>query len=144
MKNKVFTMKCPYCGFQETAVLETRDSEEAELTKRRRECEKCKKRFTTYERVELIDLAVIKKDGKKEPFNRDKLFTGIKKACWKTPVTNEQIEKIVDEILLRQSANQDGGKAVNFGEAMKLVMAKLKGKAESGIVAGIVKEKLGK
>src|SRR3989344_9404365 len=91
-------MKCPYCGSTETEVVETRDSEDLETIRRRRECQKCQKRFTTYERVETINIIVIKKDGKREQFNRDKLKQGILKACEKTAVSHEQIERVVTEI----------------------------------------------
>lgn len=88
-------MKCPYCGSNNTKVVDTRETES--LTRRRRECLKCGKRFTTYERVE-IDLVVIKKDGSRENFNRDKLKIGILKACEKRPVSTDRIEKAIDEI----------------------------------------------
>lgn len=91
-------MKCPYCGNTETEVVETRDSEDLETIRRRRACLKCEKRFTTYERVENINLIVIKKDGKREQFNRDKLKSGILKACEKTKVSLDKIEKIVSEV----------------------------------------------
>lgn len=90
-------MKCPYCGSKDTEVVETRDSEDLETIRRRRSCLKCKKRFTTYERIENINLIVIKKDGKREQFNRDKLKNGIIKSCEKTRVPIESIEKIVIE-----------------------------------------------
>ncbi|MCL5432645.1 MAG: transcriptional regulator NrdR [Patescibacteria group bacterium] len=88
-------MKCPYCGSTDTEVIETRDSEDLETIRRRRSCLKCGKRFTTYERVENINLVVIKKDGKREQFNRDKLKSGILKASEKTEVSVDAIEKIV-------------------------------------------------
>ncbi|MCJ7740556.1 transcriptional regulator NrdR [Candidatus Microgenomates bacterium] len=91
-------MKCPYCNDQDTEVVETRDSEDLGTTRRRRECSKCSKRFTTYERVESVPLIVIKKDGRKEQFDRDKLKMGILKACEKTMVGIEEIEKIIDEV----------------------------------------------
>ncbi len=91
-------MKCPYCGSKETEVVETRDSEDLETIRRRRECLKCQKRFTTYERIENIDLIVIKKDGRREQFDRDKLKRGIIRSCEKTKVSLEDIEKIVTEI----------------------------------------------
>lgn len=91
-------MKCPYCDHSETKVLDSRDAEDLELTRRRRECEKCGKRFTTYERVEMLDLFVIKKGGHKEKFARDKLLSGIRKACVKLPVTEEQVEELVDAV----------------------------------------------
>ena len=91
-------MKCPYCANTDTEVVETRDSEDLSTTRRRRGCSKCVKRFTTYERIESVPLIVIKKDGKKEQFSRDKLKHGIIKACEKTVVGIEDIENIVDEV----------------------------------------------
>jgi len=91
-------MRCPYCGSKDTEVVETRDSEDLETIRRRRACLKCEKRFTTYERVENVTLVVIKKEGKREQFNRDKLKNGIIRSCEKTTVSVEDIEKIVVEI----------------------------------------------
>jgi len=86
---------CPYCSNPETKVLDSRESENS--VRRRRECEKCNKRFTTYEKVEF-DLNVIKKDNRREPFSREKLKSSIIKATGKRPIPSEEIEKIVDEI----------------------------------------------
>jgi transcriptional repressor NrdR len=94
-------MKCPYCGSNDTKVLDKRETEEDLVTRRRRECLKCQKRFTTYERVELADIIIIKKDGKRETFNRDKLKSGISKACEKRSITPEQINAVVDRIEIR-------------------------------------------
>lgn len=91
-------MKCPYCNHTDTEVIETRESEDLQTTRRRRECTKCTKRFTTYERIENIPIIVIKKDSRKEHFDRNKLQQGILKACEKTVVGIEDIEKIVDEV----------------------------------------------
>jgi transcriptional repressor NrdR len=91
-------MKCPYCGSKNTEVVETRDSEDLETIRRRRACLSCEKRFTTYERVENVNLVVIKKDGRREQFNRDKLKNGIIRSCEKTTVSVEEIEKIVTDI----------------------------------------------
>lgn len=91
-------MKCPYCGNKDTEVVETRDSEDLETIRRRRACISCDKRFTTYERVENIHLIVIKKDGRREQFNREKLRGGILKACEKTTVPVDTIHKIVAEV----------------------------------------------
>ena len=93
-------MKCPYCNNKETKVLDKRETEDLSVTRRRRECLKCKKRFTTYEKVEEFELVIAKKDGKRERFDRHKLLTGIIKACEKRPVSMEKIEKIVDDIEL--------------------------------------------
>lgn len=91
-------MQCPYCGSRETEVVETRDSEDLGTIRRRRACVKCDKRFTTYERVENFHLTVIKKDGKREQFSRDKLRNGIVQACQKTTVSVEAIDKVVAEV----------------------------------------------
>ena len=91
-------MKCPYCSHTDTEVIETRESEDVQTTRRRRECTKCTKRFTTYERIESIPIIVIKKDSRKEQFDRNKLQQGILKACEKTMVGIEDIKKIVDEV----------------------------------------------
>ena len=94
-------MKCPYCTSLETTVLESRESEDAAVIRRRRECVACKKRFTTYERMENIDLKVVKKDGHKEQFDREKVKKGIEKACEKRPVDQDQIDRVIDDIELR-------------------------------------------
>lgn len=91
-------MKCPYCGKLDSEVIETRDNEDGLATRRRRECLSCQKRFTTYERVENVDLIVIKRDGRREAFKREKVLTGILKACEKTKVSREDIDHILDEI----------------------------------------------
>jgi|SRR5579872_5292086 len=91
-------MRCPYCGGRETEVVETRDNEDLGTIRRRRSCNKCEKRFTTYERVENSNLYVIKKDKTREQFSRDKLREGILKACEKTTVGLETVDKIVHEI----------------------------------------------
>lgn len=89
-------MKCPFCSHPESKVLETRFSEDLETTRRRRECLVCAKRFTTYERVELSPVTVIKKDGRRETFSREKLTLGLHKACEKTTVRAEDIENIIN------------------------------------------------
>ena len=89
-------MKCPYCSHSETKVIDSRETED--ITRRRRECLNCTKRFTTYERVESVNLVIIKKDLRREPYDRDKLKRGLIKACEKRPVSHDDIEKIVDEI----------------------------------------------
>lgn len=92
-------MHCPYCGSRESEVVETRDSEDLDTIRRRRSCLTCQKRFTTYERVETVNLFVIKKDGRREQFSRDKLKSGLLKSCEKTTVPVDAIEKIVTEII---------------------------------------------
>ncbi|HPM42486.1 MAG TPA: transcriptional regulator NrdR [Candidatus Omnitrophota bacterium] len=91
-------MRCPYCGNKNDSVIDSRASKNGSSVRRRRECIKCKRRFTTYEYVERIPLMVIKKDGRREPFNREKLMNGIVVACEKRPVSIKRIERLVDEI----------------------------------------------
>lgn len=91
-------MYCLFCKHNDTDVIETRLSEDGSIVRRRRECPKCKKRFTTYEKVEEVSILVIKRDGRRERFNREKLKEGIIRACEKTAVAADQIEKIVEEI----------------------------------------------
>jgi len=92
-------MLCPYCGFDESNVLESREAEDGRVTRRRRECLKCKKRFTTYERVGNIDLKIIKKTGRMEDYSREKLKKCFDKACWKA--TEEQKNQLIDEIEMK-------------------------------------------
>lgn len=91
-------MKCPYCNFDSTDVIETRDSEDLSVTRRRRTCSKCEKRFTTYERVETVPITVIKKDERRETFDREKLKRGIWRASGKTTIKAEDVERIIDEV----------------------------------------------
>jgi transcriptional repressor NrdR len=115
-------MQCPYCNSSELKVTDKRDS--GVEIRRRRECLKCKKRFTTYERVEL-DLSIIKKDGRREKFSRDKLFDGLIKSLEKRPFSSEEIEKLVDDIVANvyRVAKDKDIKGSRVGE---IVMAKLK------------------
>ena len=91
-------MKCPYCANDYSKVVDKRSSDVGDVVRRRRECIKCGKRFTTYERVEALALMIIKKDKTREQFDRRKLMLGLLRACEKRPITHEKIEKIVDEI----------------------------------------------
>lgn len=91
-------MKCPYCSHPETGVIDSRETLDLEVTRRRRECEGCKKRFTTYERVEMENLLVIKRDGTRQAFDRDKVKRGILHACEKRPISAEKIEETVRKI----------------------------------------------
>jgi len=91
-------MKCPYCGNVEDKVVDSRLSAEGNSIRRRRECLKCERRFTTYERIEESPLMVVKKDGRREPFERKKILTGLVKACEKRPISMERLEKLVDRI----------------------------------------------
>jgi len=91
-------MKCPFCGNPEDKVIDSRTSREGNAIRRRRECLKCGKRFTSYERVEDIVPMVVKKDGRREPFERVKILTGLKKACEKRPIGMETLEGVTDSI----------------------------------------------
>ena len=91
-------MKCPYCNFEDTKVVDSRPVEEGLATRRRRECTKCKKRFTTFEKIENSLLVVVKKDGTRESFDKNKIISGVLKACQKTHVTYEDVQRIADNI----------------------------------------------
>jgi transcriptional repressor NrdR len=91
-------MVCPYCGSKNHKVVDSRSSAEGKAVRRRRECAKCKRRYTTYEYIEESRLMVIKKDGRREPFSRAKLLNGVTTACEKRPISTEKIEKLVNEI----------------------------------------------
>jgi transcriptional repressor NrdR len=90
-------MKCPFCGFANDKVVDSRESKEAESIRRRRECLKCGKRFTTYERIDEIPYMVVKKDGRREKFDRQKVLNGLLRACEKRPVPISKLEQIVNE-----------------------------------------------
>ena len=117
-------MKCPFCLHDEDKVIDSRSSNEGKSVRRRRECSKCKKRFTTYEYVEEVPLMVIKKDGRREPFDRHKLLAGLVKACEKRPVSMEAIEKAVNHIKSRLRAT--GEREVASELVGNLVMDELK------------------
>lgn len=90
-------MKCPFCGFEEDKVVDSRESKEGESIRRRRECLRCEKRFTTYERIDEIPYMVVKKDGRREKFERQKVLSGLLRACEKRPVPMSLLEQIVNE-----------------------------------------------
>lgn len=91
-------MKCPYCSHSEDKVIDSRSSNEGKSVRRRRECLKCERRFTTYEYIEEMPLMVIKKDGRREPFDRKKILAGIMKACEKRPISIERMEAVVEKV----------------------------------------------
>ena len=91
-------MKCPYCGYKESKVIDSRPAEEGSSIRRRRECLSCAKRFTTYETVESLPMVVIKKDGSRQSFDRQKMLRGMIRACEKRPVALAELERIADEI----------------------------------------------
>ena len=118
------SMKCPFCSSSETAVVDSRDAEAGESTRRRRECENCERRFTTYERTEGLDLKVIKKDGAKEFFNREKIKRGLIKSTWKRPVSMAQIEELISDV--ERKLRQREMKEVKSWEVGNLVINRLK------------------
>ena len=116
-------MYCPYCGFQDSKVIDSRDVDNG--IRRRRQCVACNTRFTTYERVQPISLMVIKKDRRREEFNHDKLLNGVRKACEKRPLPTGTMDRIVEEV---ETALYQIGKAeVNSNLIGEMVMEKLKG-----------------
>jgi len=117
-------MKCPFCGNTQNKVIDKRETEDLEATRRRRECLKCRKRFTTYERIETTNFFVVKKDDRRENFSREKLKKGILRACEKRPVSMETIEQVVDSIEAELKSNKD--KEVPGKKIGELVMRKLK------------------
>ncbi len=117
-------MKCPYCGYQEDKVVDSRATAEESAVRRRRECLKCGKRFTTYEYIEEVSLMVIKKDGRREPFDRKKILSGIIKACEKRPVSMEKMEEIVTQV--ERQIQKKSDREVLASRVGELVMEKLK------------------
>lgn len=117
-------MKCPYCAFEESKVIDSRPTDEGEKIRRRRECLNCTKRFTTYEQIESLPIMVIKKDKTRETFNRDKLLTGMLRACEKRPVSIDQMESMIDEIETTIQNTLD--REVTSEKIGELVMDKLK------------------
>ncbi len=115
-------MNCPFCGYNDFKVIDSRDVNDG--IRRRRQCLRCDLRFTTYERMERASLLVIKKDGRREEFDREKLLTGIRKACDKRPLTIETIDKLVDEI--EAELYQTGHAEIASSDIGDLVMLKLK------------------
>ena len=117
-------MKCPFCGYEESKVIDSRPTVEGEKIRRRRECISCAKRFTTYEIIESVPIVVVKKDKSRQAFDRVKLFNGMLRACEKRPVSIEQLDKVVSEIEadLQNSLDREVT-SVHIGE---LVMDKLK------------------
>ena len=116
-------MKCPFCGKDNTKVIDSRPTDDSAI-RRRRQCDACGKRFTTYEKVESMPLIVIKKDNNREPYDREKLTAGIVRSCHKRPVSSEQITKMIDEIEKQIFSMEEREiPSVTIGE---LVMKKLK------------------
>jgi transcriptional repressor NrdR len=117
-------MRCPFCGFLESKVIDSRESQKGVSIRRRRECLSCKKRFTTYERVEQIPYMVVKKDGTRQPFDSQKLLRGMMKACEKRPIQISQLEEIVEEI--ESIVQERPDKEIESSEIGQIVMDRLK------------------
>lgn len=117
-------MKCPYCGYKDSKVIDSRPAEEGSTIRRRRECINCKNRFTTYEKVEQTPIMVVKKDGNRQAFNRDKITNGMIKSCEKRPVSMSDIEKSVDEI--EKNIQNSMKKEISSLEIGDMVMDELK------------------
>lgn len=116
-------MKCPFCGFADTKVIDSRLGKEGNNIRRRRECFDCERRFTTYERIEETLPLVIKKDGRREPFDRQKIIAGMQRACEKRPVSIATIEKMVDRLEL--SLQESGEKEIESSRIGESVMEAL-------------------
>ncbi|WP_448384976.1 transcriptional regulator NrdR [Fervidobacterium sp.] len=117
-------MRCPFCGYEDTRVLDSRELSEGSAIRRRRECPNCHARFTTYERYETGPITVIKKDGRREKFDRRKILNGLLKAFEKRPVTLEDIERIVDNVV--SALQKSGTVEVSTEQIGKIVMDELK------------------
>ena len=117
-------MKCPFCGYEENKVIDSRPTDEGERIRRRRECLKCAKRFTTYEMIESLPIIVIKKDGSRETFDRQKLLTGMLRACEKRPVSIEMLDRAISDIetVIQNSLDRE----VSSDKIGELVREKLK------------------
>lgn len=116
-------MRCPYCRVDNDRVIDSRASEDGFSIRRRRECLSCKRRYTTYERVEEMEVKVVKKDGIREPFQRDKIKQGLAKACWKRPISDAQIDALVSQIESDVYANYES--EIDSPELGELVMKRL-------------------
>jgi len=117
-------MKCPFCTHLENRVIDSRLSKEGDITRRRRECVQCSKRYTTYERIEEILPMVVKKDGRREPFDRLKISAGIQRACEKRPISVEKIEHLISEI--ERYFQDKAEKEISSQDIGRLVMEKLR------------------
>ncbi|MFC2170078.1 transcriptional regulator NrdR [Acidobacteriota bacterium] len=117
-------MKCPYCAHPESKVIDSRETKSGFTIRRRRECLSCKKRYTTYEKIEEIPYMVVKKDGERQSFNNQKLLRGILKACEKRPIPIARLEEIVEEIEAKLQEMPD--KEISTSEIGQIVMTKLK------------------
>ena len=116
-------MKCPYCTFLDSKVVDSRNGKDGTSIRRRRECLKCNRRFTTYERIEELNLVIVKKDGRREPFDRAKVIDGLEKACEKRPISVEVIEQLVTD--LERELQERGDREVDSKEIGERLIGKL-------------------
>lgn len=117
-------MRCPFCHHPEDKVIDSREAKEGSAIRRRRECAKCGRRFTTYESIEEIPLMIVKKDGRREPFSRDKLVNGIQKACEKRPIATATIESMVNDVIAAITSTLD--REVSSTRIGEVVMKRLR------------------
>lgn len=117
-------MRCPFCGHADTRVIDSRDTDEGRAIRRRRECEECHQRFTTFERGEAVQVLIEKRSGKREPFDREKVIDGIVKACTGRPVNFEQIEKLADDVI--ETLLSSGGNVVRSADLGKEILERLR------------------
>jgi transcriptional repressor NrdR len=118
-------MTCPFCGFKQDRVIDSRESKEGDVIRRRRQCLECERRFTTYERSDEIPYMVVKKDGRREKFDRQKVLNGLLKACEKRPVPMAKLAELVDAVESRLSDNSD--REISTTDIGEMLMDKLKG-----------------
>ncbi len=116
-------MTCPFCGFREDRVIDSRESREGDVIRRRRQCLSCERRFTTYERTDEIPYMVIKKDGRREKFDRQKVLSGLLKACEKRPIGMATLAELVDEVEAKLSDSQD--REMSTTEIGEILMSRL-------------------
>lgn len=116
-------MNCPFCAFREDRVIDSRESKEGDVIRRRRECLQCLRRFTTYERIDEIPNMVVKKDGRREKFDRQKVLTGLLKACEKRPISMPTLARLVDEVEGRLAEKAE--REINTTEVGELLMERL-------------------
>ncbi|MBL0159570.1 MAG: transcriptional repressor NrdR [Bryobacterales bacterium] len=119
-------MNCPFCGFKEDRVIDSRESKEGDVIRRRRECLQCLRRFTTYERIDEVPYMVVKKDGRREKFDRQKVLSGLLKACEKRPISMTKLAELVDEVEGRLADKSDREiSTTEVGELLMLSLAHL-------------------
>jgi transcriptional repressor NrdR len=117
-------MRCPFCGFLEDKVVDSRESKDGDSIRRRRECLECARRFTSYERIDEIPYMVVKKDGRREPFERNKVMSGLLRACEKRPISASQLEAIVDAV--EKTVQDSPDRELSTSEIGKVIMRRLK------------------